>query len=194
MEENSSEQKPQVTSVDVSIRPFARADILPVVDYWTGNSEEFWRQRGVDKAKFKSRDEFIAGYEKSFLEKGGIPTLVTILLNGEAVGIHGVSDIVQGESAVMHAHIWREEHRHRGIGIYSYLKAAEHFFNAFDLKKIIFKTPKVNQGPNRVKEKIGIPAIGETVFDAPMMMGPVQATLYELDRELLQVLKARHKI
>lgn len=189
-----STQKQQVTSVDVSVRAFAREDILPLVDYWTKNSEEFWRQRGVDKGKLKPREEFIASYEKSFAENGGIPTLVTILLYQQAIGIHGVSHVVENESGVFHAHIWRDEDRHKGVGIYSYLKAAEHFFNAFNLQKIIFKTPKINRGPNRLKEKIGIPAIGDTVFDAPIMISPTPATLYELDRELLQKLKIKHRI
>lgn len=187
-------QAKPVSAADVSVRVFQHEDIAPLVDYWTGSTEEFWRLRGVDKAKLKSRDQFIAAYEELFESKGGVPSIATILLRGQAVGVHSLTDIVPGDSAVFHAHIWHEENRHRGIAVYSYLKGSEFFFNTLGLKKIIFKTPKLNLGANRLKEKIGIPATGDTLFESPVLFAPLPATLYELDHEMLRKLKARHGI
>lgn len=183
-----------VTGTDVSVRAFLRDDIAPLIEYWTGNSEEFWRRLGVDKAKLRSRDEFNEAYEKSFRETGGVPYLATILLRGRPVGCHTLTHLVPHESAVFHAHIWREEDRRRGIAVYSYLKGAEFFINTLGLKKIIFKTPKLNHGANRVKEKIGIPILGDTIFDGPILISPLPANLYELDAQLLRTLKAKHGI
>ena len=61
-----------------------------------------------------------------------------------------------------------------------------------NLKKIIFKTPIINIGANKVKEKLGIPKIGETLFESPILFAPLEANLYELDREMLKKLKEKH--
>ncbi len=51
-----------------------------------------------------------------------------------------------------------------------------------------------NYFANRIKEKIGIPLIGETVLDDPILIAPLEVNLYELDRELLIKLKEKHQI
>lgn len=190
----TSRQEARVSGADVAVRAFRREDIIPLVDYLTGSTEEFWRVRGVDKAKLLPRGESIENYEKRFREQGRVPTIVTIELRGVAIGVHTLTHLVQGSSAVFHAHIWREEHRRLGIGVFSYLKAAELFFSELQLEKLLFKTPKLNAGAHRVKEKIGIPPLGDIVFDAPVLISPLPATLYELSPALLAELKKRHGI
>ena len=179
---------------DILIRAFQKEDIEPLVGYWTGNSEEFWRIRGIDKLKLKSRSDFISVYEKAFRETGEVQGLATILYRGQSIGIHSLTDIIEHESAVFHAHIWSEVHRGLGIGVFSYLKAADFFIEKLKLKKIIFKTPKLNLAANRVKEKIGITCIGDTVFESPVLIAPLSANLYELDKVLLEKLKVKHAI
>ena len=106
--------------------------------------------------------------------------------------MHTLTDLVENENAVFHAHIWDEENRKLGIGFYSYLKAADFCMVKLNLKKIIFKTPKISSGANRIKEKLGIPCLGETLFESPVQFTPLEANLYELDRDLLNKLKDRH--
>lgn len=115
----------KVSSDDIDIRNFTYGDIEPLVKYWTKNSEEFWRARGVDKAKLKSKDEFTAVYETMFLEKGDIWNAAVIVFRGNPIGVHALTDILENESAIFHAHIWEENYRGLGIGIFSYLKASE---------------------------------------------------------------------
>lgn len=179
---------------DVIIRPFQIEDVLPLVEYMTDSSEEYWRKRGVDKSKLRSREESIANYLEEFASNGEVSKIATILLNMKAVGIHNLSELQVGDSAVFHAHIWKPENRRRGICTYSYLKAADYFFDKFRLKKLIYKTPKLNLAPNRLKEKIGIPLVGETIFDWPTLLSPLPANVYELDPKLLEQLKAKHGI
>jgi RimJ/RimL family protein N-acetyltransferase len=177
---------------DIVIRNFQPEDIVPLVDYWTGNSEEFWRVRGIDTSKIKPRSEFIALYEKAFQERGDLKNFATIVFRGIAIGVHGIAEVVENESGVFHAHIWNDAHRGQGIGIFSYLKAADFFMKKFALKKIIFKTPKINISANRVKQKIGIPCLGDTIFESPILIKPLEANLYELDETLLTQLKRKH--
>lgn len=180
-----------VAPSDVCIRDFLPEDILPCVDYWTGNSEEFWRDRGVDKSKLKSRDEFIAAYEHAFKQMGDVWFLCTIVYKDIPIGVHALTDLLEGKSGVFHAHIWDKNCRGKGIGMYSYLKAADFFMKKLKLKKIVFKTPKINVAANRIKQKIGIPCLGETTFESPILIKPLEANLYELDRPLLDQLLRR---
>ena len=143
-------------STDVSIRDFFPEDITTMVNYWTQSSTEFWKVRGVDKTKLSTEGEFTERYKNAFLNNGGVKTFGVILFRKKAIGVHSLTDLIENESSVFYAHIWNEENRKRGIGFYSYLKAAEYFMHKLNLKKIIFKTPIINIGANRIKEKLGI--------------------------------------
>lgn len=184
----------QINSEDVSIRDFLPEDIKPLVNYWTQSSAEFWKIRGVDKLKLPSEKEFTERYQDAFQNFGGVKTLAVIVFQGKSIGVHSLTELVENENAIFHAHIWDDENRKLGIGFYSYIKAAEYFIQKLNLKKIIFKTPKINAGANRVKEKIGIPCIGETVFESPILFSSLDANLYELDRELLVKIKLKHQV
>lgn len=179
-----------LTPADVEIREFRPEDIVPVVDYWTANAPEFWHARGIDPAKLLPREAMLAGYETAFRERGGVKMTVVIVYQGRAVGMHGLTEVVEGESGIFHAHLWDAASRGKGIARVSYVKACDWFMDSLGLKKLIFRTPKLNPAPNRVKEKIGIPKIGETLLDLPMLKEPLPANVYELDRALLDKLKA----
>jgi len=43
--------------------------------------------------------------------------------------------------------------------MHTYPKACHIFFERFDLRRILFKTPVQNMGAIRVKEKLGIPCL-----------------------------------
>nr|BDT28266.1 GNAT family N-acetyltransferase [Bacteriovorax sp. HI3] len=176
---------------DISVRRFLFEDITPLVDYWTKSSAEYWRERGLDKSKLSSEKEFTEYYENSFKTSGGVRTIAVILFRGKPIGVHTLTDFIENESAIFHAHIWSDEYRKKGIGFYSYPAAIEFFMDTLSLKKVIFKTPLINAGANKVKEKLGIPCLGETVFESPVLIGPLEANLYEVDRELLQKIKQR---
>ena len=179
---------------DVTIRNFLQEDITPLVNYWTKNSAEFWKARGLDKSKLMSESEFTDFYLNAFRKYGDVKTVAVILYKNKAIGVHTLTDFIENESAIFHAHIWNEEHRKIGIGNYSYIKAADFFMKKLNLKKIIFKSPKINLGANRIKEKLGIPCLGDTVFESPVLFAPIQANLYELDIELLEKIKAKTPI
>jgi len=64
-----------------------------------------------------------------------------------------------GDFGIFHAHLWEKSRRGCGIGMHTYPKACHIFFERFDLRRILFKTPVQNMGAIRVKEKLGIPCL-----------------------------------
>lgn len=171
------------TSVD--IRTLEKKDIDLIVQYWFSQPTDFWLSRGVDISKIGNAQTYKENLLNIFKLKASIPSIVIIELNGKPVGHHAISHIIPNESAIFHAHIWHEKHRKRGIASVSYLKACKHFAKEFKLKKIIFKTPKINIGANRLKEKLGINKIDSTIFDSPILIRPLEANLYELNTKEL---------
>lgn len=181
----------KVSVNDISVRNFTFDDIVPLADYWSSNSADFWAERGVDASKLKAKDELVSIYTEKLNTDGDIPGFCVITHNNKAIGIHGVTHVVGDESAIMHAHIWYAEYRKKGIAYFSYPLAMDFFMKKLNLKKIIFKTPKINVGANKVKQKLQIPCLGETIFDGPVLLKPLDANLYEVDRVLLDQILAR---
>ncbi|AZZ35685.1 hypothetical protein CIK05_02340 [Bdellovibrio sp. qaytius] len=177
----------------VTVRNVLPEDFEAIVHYWTENSAEYWAERGVDKSKISSRSEFLSRFEKNYAQTGDLPYVCIICEDEKAIGLHSITHLIENESAVMHAHIFNSSDRKKGIAYFSYPLAMNLFINKLNLKKIIFKTPKINLGANKVKLKLGIPCIGETIFEAPMLFKPLEANLYEVDRTLLNQLLEKIK-
>ena len=178
----------KITSEQIAIRNFLPNDFSALADYWTNKSAEYWASLGVDKSKMKSREQFLDFFNETYAKLGDVPTVGVIELSGKAIGVHTLTELKEGVSAVMHSHIFEPEFQRKGISFFSYPKAMKHFFNKFKLEKILFKTPKLNVGANKAKQKLGIPILGETTFESPISLGVIPAYLYEVDLELVEKL------
>ena len=126
--------------------------------------------------------------EKSFREKCAANKALphskanglVIVYQNQAIGIHSLNPLIEGDYGIFHAHIWKPEMRRRGLGKYTYPKACEIFMKRFDLKRILFKTPCQNTGAIRVKEKLGIRCIGEEVIGFSIIKDDTLAKVFEL--------------
>jgi hypothetical protein len=178
----------------VKIRDMESKDILPFKNYWYRSPEDFIRRMGVDPDKMLPESEFenslnnvIAKNTTNIVSK---LEFLTIELDGHPVGTHSVGDLIEGETAIFHAHLWKPEARGIGLCTYTYPRAAEIFMNRFKLQNLLFKTPIVNKAANRIKEKLGIAASGEEVLDYSFMFPGTIARVYSLSRSDLASLLA----
>lgn len=166
---------------NISIRELLQSDIELICNYWFGQSSSYWTDLGVDISRLGTRENYSAKMNTDFIKSNGIQEIAIILLNGEPIGHHSLTHHIENESAIFHTHIWSSAHRKQGIATISYPKACCYFFQTLRLKKIIFKTPKINIGANRLKEKLGIKKIFETIYDGPLLLRPLEANLYEIN-------------
>jgi RimJ/RimL family protein N-acetyltransferase len=173
----------------VALRDMNLADVALFKDYWYRSSDAFLRGMGVDPNKMKPEVEFVNSLGdaiKDNLKKSTskLPFL-TIELDGIPVGSHSVGDVVEGDTAVFHAHLW--DLRVRGIGLctYTYPRAAKLFMDRFELNELTFKTPAQNEAANRIKEKLGIACCGEEPISYPFMLSGLTAKVYRLSRPAL---------
>lgn len=185
----------QVSLDDVRLRDLALDDLDAYVEYWHDPANTALDALGIDRSKVypaKKMREMLALTiaSNAKLERSQQP-IVCIVFRGRTVGVHDLTDLRPGDSAVMHAHIWNREFRGRGIGLVSYVKALELYFERFDLRTVRFETPKSNAGANRIKEKLGLVARGSGVFDLPMLERAVETNTYVVEREMLPVLRRK---
>lgn len=177
----------------IALRDLTHSDIPLLLRYWYDSDPAYFDAMGVDFRWMPSREEF----EQTLLEKvrlnpspeGPRINVVMIEYNGLPIGFHVINPLVVGDHGVFHAHIIAPEFRRRGVGQHSYGLALKLFVNRFQLKKILFRTPAHNLGPNRLKEKLGIRCIGEEVFsNYGILKDGTRARIWEITREELEQL------
>lgn len=166
---------------DITVSGPEYADIVHILDYWYEASPEYLHTLGVAREKLPSRSKMAEMLARK-IEYESRPTILTVKLNGVGVGVHELTHIEPDISAVMHAHIWRAQNRGRGIGVISYLRAMERFFEAHGFQRIIFETPTANHAANRIKRTLGIAPSGHGTIYLPIMIEPVATTHYEVER------------
>lgn len=184
------QQRTQVNPLLVAVRNLTLIDVQQVLDYWYGSPSEYIEGMGVDLAKMLPRAEF----EKILINKcresesSAKPNINALIVeySEKAVGFHTINPVHEGDFGVFHAHLWAEDMRGRGIGIQTYPKACRVFFERFNLRRILFKTPVQNVGALRVKEKLGIPCVGEEVIDFGVYKAGTRSRVYELTRALAE--------
>ncbi len=171
---------------DVEIDSFSLEDVIHFTNYWHDTPKEFWEERGVTPNILISREEHIERLKKRVLSD----SICSVIFKSQRIGVHILSHREE-KSALMHSHYWKANYRGLGIGTIAYVKAMEWFFSNAELKKIIFKTPKKNIAANRIKDKLGIKALGEVMYKGPKLKNSVPAFLYEVNEENLQNLRSK---
>ena len=129
----------------------------------------------VDKLPSERRMRELLTILVRWNRSGAAPApILAIRHMGRAIGVHELTHLSPGCSAVMHAHIWQARYRGIGIGSVSYPAAMRIFFDRFALKCIRFETPIDNLSAQSVKRKLGIEPQGEGTIDMPMLRTPVK--------------------
>lgn len=171
---------------DVWVADFAEADIAPCLHYWYRSPEPFMRSMGVDVTKLPSEPKMRELLQACIAAPTDRPSpILTIKYRGQSIGVHELTHLCPAESAIMHGHIWNEQHRGIGIGPYSYVAAMRQFFARFELQEIRFESPAHNVSVRRVKEKLGIVPCGEGLLHMAMLAEPVKTISYKVARHQL---------
>ena len=173
------------------VREFTKSDIEKIVDYFIRAEAHFLKGMGADKSKLPEREKWIQNLE-SELEKSNVERgyyYMIWLLDGQAVGHSNINNISFGESATMHLHLWKNGIRKSGLGLEFLKMTIPHYFEKFELKKLICEPYSENIAPNRTLKKIGFDLI-RTYETVP---GPINfkqtVNRYELKKEQLKEFK-----
>lgn len=170
---------------ELSVREIKESDIPLIIDYWFSAERAFLTGMGVDLSKIPAKEQWepmLAGQiHAPYEEKKSYCTIWE--LNGKPIGHCNVNNIIFGEEAYMHLHIWYAEERKMGLGVQFIRLSLPFFFTHLQLKKICCDPYALNEAPNKtlrkagftfIKEYIGFP--GSFSFEQPATHWEITAT------------------
>lgn len=170
---------------NLSVSPMKENEIQYMVDYWFNCSNADLERMGVDKAKLSSKEKFHNDILASF--KHPIEDCKSFYMiwyiNNEPVGHNAFRDIVKGELASMHLHIWVDKYRGKGFGAKLFCLSALEFYKLYEPKLILCEPAFHNPMPNRMLQKIGY-KIWRTNFSKTGYISAIcENTSYIIDKE-----------
>jgi len=145
------------TEQNLQVRELEYRDIELLADYWLLSDPKFLEGMGVDLSKLPLREDLtkmLTSQLDSSVEKKQSYALIWEL-NGKQIGHSNVNQIVFGEQAYMHLHLWKSANRQKGSGLLLIRKSLPYFFENLKLKALYCEPYALNPAPNRALQKIG---------------------------------------
>ncbi len=177
---------------NIRLRKIKLKDISYICDYWYRADESYWEERSIDSTKFSSEENFklsLHGHISDSIEE---KKLLILCYKKLAIGFFVLTDIFPGATGILHAHIWEEKLRGKGIMTVAYPMACLEFCKQLELHKILFETPVANIPANRIKEKLGIKPIKQVVARNKLLKPNTIASYYELERTSAEKMIVNH--
>jgi hypothetical protein len=140
------------------VRPFAsRADYERACDYFTKADPAFLRGMGIAPELLPARDAWLARYVPDLdrADRDKLTCHVGWFVDDEPVGHSSITNIVYGDRANIHLHMWRAERRRSGFGAELFTRSASYFLQRFELARLYCEPFAENPAPNRVLAKLG---------------------------------------
>lgn len=140
-----------------SVREMTKNDVNLIIDYFLKSDPEFLKGRGVDINKLPGKKE----WRKILLDELEKPVEFKKLyyliweINGTPVGHSHINDIIFGEEAYMHLHLWHPDDRQKGNGSYFLKESLFYYFKNFNLNHLFCQPYALNPAPNRTLERVG---------------------------------------
>jgi RimJ/RimL family protein N-acetyltransferase len=147
----------------LSVREITEQDIELLADYWFTADDAFLLGMGVDLAKMPTREAFT----KRLGEQIGTPYkerkayCIIWLLEGKPLGHNNVNEIVFGQKAHVHLHMWKADVRQKGLGPQFMKMALPFYFENLKLKVLYCEPSATNPAPNKALPKVGFEFVKE---------------------------------
>lgn len=144
--------------VILDVRPFAsESDYEQMIDYFRSADELFLRAMGVDRCRIPTRERWLAlllpDLERPNPQKQTY--YLSWLFEGLPIGHSNANQIVYGEQAFVHLHLWRVERRRSGLGQQLFERSLQMFISQLRLRRVICEPYTENPAPNRVLSNAG---------------------------------------
>jgi len=174
------------------VREMLEDDLEYFIRYWVEASPAHLEGMGVDVSKRPTRDQ-VENLVKSQI---GLPMeerkayFLAWVKNGQTVGSMHVNQIVFGEQAYMHLHLWDPEDRQKGIGREFVLQSLPFFFEKLNLNQLFCEPYALNPAPNKTVEKLGFEFVKQHTTIPGASNFEQLVNLWKLSKEQYQKLTA----
>jgi [ribosomal protein S5]-alanine N-acetyltransferase len=179
---------------EVEVRPFSTPEEYELMlNYFYEADDRFLHGMGVDRSKLPERDKWfnalLLDHERPDDERDRF--YLVWLFRGSPVGHSSISNIIQGEEASIHLHLWNSQMRGANLGTEFVRRSMTFFFERFKLQKLICEPWAENPAPNRVLEKLGFTFVRRYKTIPVVIAYEQEVNRYELTR--VQALHQRPK-
>ncbi|MEO8765000.1 MAG: GNAT family protein [Ginsengibacter sp.] len=134
-----------------------KGDISLTVEYFLQSSPEFLQAMGVDLDKLPGKNAWckiiVDDLDQPVTHKKFYYLIWQI--NDMPVGHSNINDIIFGEEAFMHIHLWNPVNRARGEGSYFIKESLRYYFQEFRLQKLYCQPYALNTAPNKALQNAG---------------------------------------
>ena len=139
------------------VREMTKDDVDSIIDYFLNADMEYLNGRGVDINKLPSKLDWTKIILTEFEKKFEYKKLYYLIweIEGMPVGHSHINDIIFGQEAFMHLHLWNSDNRQKGNGSYFVNKSLPYYFQNFKLQTLFCQPYSLNPAPNKTLEKVG---------------------------------------
>jgi len=177
------------TSTALQVAPFTCADdYARMVDYFFTADERFLRGMGADPNKLPERGAWLERLLADLLRPD--EQKQTFYLGwdyrGRRVGHCNVNQLLYGERAFVHLHLWHAGARRAGLGTEFLRLSLPLFFQRFALQSLYCEPYAENPAPNRVLIKAGFRFLGRYRTTPGLINFEQEVNRYVIDRSALE--------
>ena len=169
----------------LSVRELEAADLPNIIDYWTSASAEHLGGMGVDVSKMPSVGQWNEMLADQLAQPYELKESYCLIweLEGQPIGHCNVTNIVFGEQAYMHLHVWNPADRGMGYGSNLVQLSIPYFFRNLKLQRLFSAPYALNPAPNRTLERAGFRFVKEYTGIPGSFSFEQQAKLWKVGRE-----------
>ena len=174
-----------MTRPKIEIRDFSLEDIIAQDAYMTQASDEYLYNLGVDPSIIRN-GRLVPERVASLLAipvKDRLVHTYAVDLNQELVGVAVLKKIKFGESADLHAHIFKISDRHKGIATEAFKEILKKAFETYELKILICEPTSTNAPPNQFLQKMGLKVVNTFEQKAEGILRDRISNRYEIKKE-----------
>lgn len=175
----------------LSVREIQAADLPLLIKYWLHNDPAHLTGMGVDLAKLPTETALRASIQSQLdlpLQEKAAYAIIWEN-DGQAVGHSNVNQIVFGEKAYMHLHLWQAPLRKKGMGTALIKMTLPWFFEKLQLQELYCEPYALNPAPNKTLEKIGFEFVKTHTTIPGSLNFEQEVKLWRLTREAWENLK-----
>ncbi len=169
----------------LSVREISQDDVPLITRYWLEAAPAYLEGMGVDLNKMPGEES----WTNMLMEQLSLPYLqkrsycIIWELNGKPIGHCNVNNIIAGESASMHLHIWYAAERKLGLGSSFIQLSLPYFFHHLQLRTIRCEPFALNPSPNKALAKAGFTFIKAHTCIPGSLNYEQLVNLWEINRE-----------
>lgn len=173
--------------MDFCNRELKAEDIPLIAGYWASLTSSDIKRMYIDETKLSSKEELSARLVKLLdippAERPADPLIWEV--NGKAVGMTNLNNIVRGEEASIHLHVFDAQNRGKGYGRRLFMLSVQKYLERHQLKKVVCEPAATNPPPNRMMQALGVPVVQSYLTKTPSVICfEHEVNRYEFDEAL----------